>query len=135
MLETLKTCNRCKVGYPLRNFYVRSASKDGRAHRCKKCDREVVAEWNKKHPRAQWGINLRRYGLTPERYEEMLIEQGGRCAICSEEPKRYRLHVDHDHTTGAVRSLLCGNCNSGIGMFREDPWLLRRASRYLVEFP
>lgn len=52
------------------------------------------------------------YGITPERYQLMLAEQEGRCAICRIEPGRRRLAVDHDHGTGQVRGLLCFGCNA-----------------------
>ncbi|MGY1835919.1 endonuclease VII domain-containing protein [Blastococcus sp. SYSU DS0510] len=58
----------------------------------------------------------------------MLEEQNGVCAICRAAPAQ---HVDHDHATGAVRALLCFNCNGGLGQFRDDPWLMRMASFYV----
>lgn len=72
---------------------------------------------------------LRRlYGLTVEQWEAMLRSQDGKCAICgTSEPKGKggRLHVDHDHTTGAVRGLLCSNCNGNLG------WLEAHSSKAL----
>lgn len=82
---------------------------------------------------------LFRYGLTPEQYDSMLAEQENKCAICGtehvDEPKK-RLHVDHDHAAGfkAVRGLLCGKCNLGIGMFGEDQDRLIKAIEYLKGF-
>jgi hypothetical protein len=58
----------------------------------------------------------------------MLEDQGGLCAICRTAPAA---HVDHDHQTGAVRALLCFNCNGGLGQFRDDPGLLHLAAFYL----
>ena len=58
----------------------------------------------------------------------MLAEQGGVCAICKVAPAA---HVDHDHATGAVRALLCFNCNGGLGQFKDDPDLLRAAADYV----
>ena len=63
-------------------------------------------------------------------YEAMVISQNGRCAICGTEPKG-RLHVDHDHATGAIRELLCGSCNRGIAGARDDIDLLRAMITYL----
>lgn len=76
---------------------------------------------------------LKNYGLTPEDYEMLLVNQEERCAICGETPLRGVLYVDHDHETGKVRGLLCGACNSGLGQFRDDPNVLRAAIDYLIE--
>uniref|UniRef100_UPI00111D166A endonuclease VII domain-containing protein n=1 Tax=Nitrospira cf. moscoviensis SBR1015 TaxID=96242 RepID=UPI00111D166A len=76
-----------------------------------------------------------KYGLTTEQYNAMLLEQGGGCAICRGQCKRNsRLSVDHCHRTGAVRGLLCSNCNTGIGMFKDSPALLQAAADYLKKF-
>lgn len=77
---------------------------------------------------------LRRHGLTYQRYQEILDAQGGMCALC-EGPWRgwsgQNGHIDHDHKTGRVRGLLCGDCNTAIGRFGDDPVRLRRAAEYL----
>ncbi|MBA2280271.1 MAG: endonuclease VII domain-containing protein [Actinomycetota bacterium] len=63
----------------------------------------------------------------------MLDAQGGGCAICGAAPARLAsLHLDHDHHTGAIRGILCINCNQGIGKFGEDVERLRRAAEYLA---
>ena len=74
---------------------------------------------------------MRRYGVTPEQYDEILERQGNVCAICATRPNGKELGVDHNHETGAVRGLLCTNCNGAIGMLREDPDLFASALRYL----
>lgn len=71
----------------------------------------------------------RRYGITAEEADAMLDEQGGVCAICKAAPAK---HVDHDHTTGAVRALLCFNCNGGLGQFKDDADLLHAAAYYVA---
>jgi len=58
----------------------------------------------------------------------MLEMQQGMCAICQVEPAA---HVDHDHDTGAVRELLCFNCNGGLGQFKDQPDVLRAAADYV----
>ena len=79
--------------------------------------------------------SLKGYGLTVEQVEAMTEAQGGRCAICGGLPRgQGRLHVDHDHTHGHVRSLLCQPCNSGLGLAGEDPARLRRMADYLEAF-
>lgn len=86
---------------------------------------------------------LRRVGLTPESYDAMLEMQGGVCAICRRtnstvNPKNgmpIRMSVDHDHTTGSVRGLLCSPCNTSLGNFNDDVLLLESAIRYLQHPP
>ena len=72
----------------------------------------------------------KKYKLTQDDYDRMVANQQRRCAICQSEPPA--LVVDHDHETGAVRGLLCRNCNLGIGFLRDDLGLLRSAARYLT---
>jgi len=78
---------------------------------------------------------LRRYGVTRQWYEETLASQRGCCAICKATEVKRRghthFHVDHDHTTGEVRGLLCDLCNRGLGYFKDDKNLLTSASEYL----
>lgn len=72
----------------------------------------------------------RKYGLTEAGYETMLRGQNGVCAICAGTQKQ-RLSVDHCHTTGRVRALLCKKCNSGLGLFRDEVAILEQALTYL----
>lgn len=75
----------------------------------------------------------RTYGLSPDEHAAMLAAQGGGCAICgTDEPGGAgSWHTDHDHTSGDVRGLLCAGCNPGLGLFRDDPTILRAAADYL----
>jgi hypothetical protein len=72
------------------------------------------------------------YGLTPEQVSAMLTGQAGLCAICCE-PLRpgHRTHIDHCHVTGKVRAILCGQCNRGLGTFRDSYRLLWTAAEYV----
>jgi len=72
------------------------------------------------------------YQLSEEQYTSMFEAQGGVCAICQMPPGIRRLAVDHDHVTGRIRGLLCGNCNNGLGRFQDDPERIRRAVTYLT---
>jgi hypothetical protein len=69
------------------------------------------------------------YGLTAEDYAELVRTHDG-CAICQEKSK---LGVDHNHTTGKVRGLLCQACNRGLGHFKDSPSLLEKAKEYVLE--
>lgn len=77
-------------------------------------------------------IRVRKRGLTVAEYEAMLAEQNGRCAICFRLPGKKPLSIDHDHSTGDVRGLLCGTCNTALGMFRDSVKTINRAARYLI---
>jgi hypothetical protein len=83
--------------------------------------------------------NLKKYGITPEDYSLLLERQEGKCKICkSSESHRttatnQNLFVDHCHTTGKVRGLLCHHCNVGLGHFKDSTELLEQAKEYLNE--
>ena len=74
-------------------------------------------------------VGLRRYALTLDQYHAKQESQDFLCAICGEERP---LQIDHDHATQMVRGLLCGQCNKGLGLFRESPEKLASAQSYLV---
>jgi|ERR1035437_8558034 hypothetical protein len=94
-------------------------------------------EYRERHPerakQQQWRQDLRRYGLTPETFGDLLIAQSGLCACC--EDQLLRPHVDHDHETKRVRGLLCNWCNLMVGHAREDPGRLAAGIRYLLGTP
>ncbi|WP_345346738.1 endonuclease VII domain-containing protein [Actinoallomurus liliacearum] len=70
-----------------------------------------------------------RYGIGADEAECLVQRQGGVCPICRAAAPA---HVDHDHVTGAVRGILCADCNTGMGQLRDDPWVVRRAIEYLT---
>lgn len=77
---------------------------------------------------------LRKYGIDLDQYYAMLALQEGGCAICGSGPSgksKDWLHVDHDHTTDQIRQLLCGECNTALGKFRDSSELLDKAAAYL----
>jgi len=76
-----------------------------------------------------------KYGITFEQYEEMVSNQSGLCGLCGEPNKlKTRLHVDHNHSTGQIRKLLCHHCNTGLGGFFESVEKLSKAIEYLKSF-
>ena len=77
---------------------------------------------------------LTTYGLTTEQYEALLAHQDGACAICCGS-RRYRLNVDHDHSTGLVRGLLCRRCNKLLRDVRDNALVLGAAARFLQRPP
>lgn len=76
---------------------------------------------------------LRKYGMLKDEHTLLLEKQNYSCAICRASDDDNPLVVDHDHATGKVRGLLCGSCNTGIGMLRDSITNLQRAVWYLSE--
>lgn len=81
---------------------------------------------------------LSRYQLTADDLEATLEAQDYACAICGGQDERkredgtpYPLSVDHCHMTGTVRGLLCGSCNSAIGLLKDDPEVIVKAAEYV----
>jgi hypothetical protein len=74
------------------------------------------------------------YGLTEACYAAMLEAQNGVCAICGQAERGRRLAVDHCHTTGKVRALLCGFCNPSLGLMGDDSARLRAAADYIDRY-
>lgn len=71
------------------------------------------------------------YGITFSQYQDMIKEQNNKCKICSKE--LIKPHVDHDHGTGKVRSILCSSCNTMLGLAGDDIEILKNAIKYLNE--
>lgn len=120
-----RVCKKCRFA-TAKKYRDRKPEKHraaARRHAAKHPDARRVRAW-----RAQ-GINM-----TTERFNAMLAEQGGRCAICrSDDPRDQNWHVDHDHQFGHVRGLLCRPCNNALGCLLDSPALFRAALRYLLK--
>lgn len=73
------------------------------------------------------------YNLTLEQYNEMLAKQQNRCLICKEEfnGTPYGQQIDHDHKTGKIRGILCGKCNTLLGLAHENIEILANAISYI----
>lgn len=74
---------------------------------------------------------LKKYGMSQIDFDRLLEEQGGVCAVCSGKPSRRNFCVDHDHASGDVRGILCGECNIGLGKFKDSVDSLEAAIEYL----
>jgi hypothetical protein len=115
--EGHKYCRRCDTVKPLSEWHKNVQQSDGLTSYCKACRREIGRLSHLK----------RTFGLTAEDLAALIESQGGTCAICDAPPQ----HIDHDHTTGKVRGVLCGPCNMGLGQFQDEPAKLRAAAIYL----
>lgn len=93
-------------------------------------------KYRQKNPEAAKSTELKKtFGIDLDYYYRMLESQGGVCAICrGEQASRYKYYsVDHCHNHGGIRGLLCSDCNRALGMFKDDPAILRRAAEYIED--
>ena len=129
----MKRCPSCGRRLALSEFPKNRSSRDGLATYCKPCHNRIGREnREKRHGSTRHYHLLYRYGVGAAEVDRLIAEQGGLCAICRERPAE---HVDHDHATGAIRGVLCFNCNGGLGQFRDRVDLLLAASAYLQREP
>lgn len=131
-----KRCPKCAETKDVSLFYKSSVHKDGCSSYCKVCQnlRSTSYARENKHKIPTTGYSLkRRYGITSDDYAKILASQSYRCAICGTTTCHTgrNFSVDHCHTTGKVRGLLCAHCNVGLGNFKDDPTLLTNAIKYL----
>lgn len=127
----MKKCNRCGLEKQTDQF-----PKNRRI--CKPCTAQYLLAWKEKNSGKVHGYKLKKhFGISHREYEKLREQQNGVCAICQQPEqilmfgKKMRLAVDHCHDTGAVRGLLCANCNRGIGLLKDNPEWLRRAADYI----
>lgn len=158
---TLWTCRLCNAEKPVEQFVKKATSRCGYLSVCKAChsrregQRKKSPEYLEKRrlrQRAYYrkpGVKDRvlakskarrrkdhlkyKFNVT-EDVEQLRLHQHNRCAICLS-PFTSTPHLDHDHSTGAIRGLLCSACNLGLGKFKDDPCLLDRAIIYLQKPP
>ena len=156
MKKTL-TCIDCRVEFAYEHLRgpTRQRCDNCRAKRNAETAREKARRYRERDPeraREQWNRSnrkrladpehlrwkredamMRAYGLTMADFEALLAQQGGTCAICGggRSGPGSRFHVDHCHATGRVRGLLCGNCNTAIGLLGDDPERAEKAAAYL----
>ena len=136
-VEGTKYCKSCDTTKPIDDFYLRNKTSMVRHSTCKECDKKRVKENH--DPVAYRNAELqRRYGITQTDYEVMIAEQNNKCAICNTTEPGGRHNsgyfvVDHCHTTGKVRKLLCHNCNTALGLVGDNTQTLQSMIEYLQE--
>ena len=143
MINQFKPCIICNLTKEIALFH-KNLNKDRHFNICKDCHYKRYTEWRKNPENAEKVRQYRRnaafkirYGITLEQYSQMVKDQNEICLICSRKPDGYGpiqsrvLSVDHCHTTGRIRGLLCHRCNTALGAFREDINILKKAIQYI----
>ncbi len=125
-LDGKKRCVACGEISEISNF------KD-RRRVCKPCAYDHQHKIYLRH-REKYNHNkkMKKYNMTNEEFDDMKLKQDNKCEICKNELGMP--HIDHDHKTGKIRSLLCLNCNVGIGALKDDLSILKSAVKYLQKF-
>ena len=133
-----KTCYKCgkrkraSIEKTITEFATSRSETDGFCMACKECC-AAYAQRPEVLKRKSERYRTKKYGISPEEYNTMVETQGGVCLICHQPgDTRFGLVVDHDHDSGAIRGLLCANCNQGIGHLQDDPDRMRRAADYVA---
>lgn len=129
-----RTCYSCKQEKPVSEFYRSNVNYWQRE--CKLCTKKRRSKWWRTDVGKRSCANTKlkqRFGITIEKYEELVASVGSRCQICGAEGSEngHRLAIDHDHATGEIRGILCKACNVALGRFRDNPALLVAAIAYL----
>ncbi len=139
----MKTCNTCGVEKPLTEYHKAKVNTDGHENRCKQCKKAAsqTPEALERRRQRSYKYNLKHhYGLTVEDYENLIAEQGDRCACCGDHwdavinrQAHQRWCVDHNHNTGEVRGLVCNACNAMLGQAQDSTERLAKGIAYLEE--
>lgn len=136
-----KNCSWCKQDIDINLFSNFKASKDGKQSRCKACAKSTKKQWDIENAeyiieKGRWDGKRTAYGITKDEYFRMVELQDNKCKICGlsgELNKHGHLYVDHCHTQGVIRGLLCKECNILLGNCRDNTWILENAIKYLED--
>lgn len=117
-----------KLGKPCRKCggTVKYAS----TRKCVPCRQARAREFQVRHYHTHGSYLYSRLGITRADFDIMREAQDWKCKICGTIPES-TMHLDHCHQTMKIRGLLCGPCNKGLGLFRDNPEILEAAAEYL----
>lgn len=123
-----KICNRCSEVKPLEDFHNNSQGLYKKSQRCKTCACKETAQYRNEN---YTKVYANKFNTSEEVIKTLLARQV--CDICgANPPSNKRNPIDHCHTTGIVRGILCWECNKGLGNFKDSPELLKKAINYLA---
>lgn len=109
-------CGVCGIIKPVSDFHKNAGKDKGIEAACKDCRNTRIVE--------------ARYGLYKGELQELKDNASNKCEICK---NNYPLAVDHCHSSGIIRGMLCTNCNNGLGRFKDSVENLQNAINYLME--
>ena len=141
-MKTTHKCTVCKEEKSLSEFPMRKTHRPGKpVSQCTKCRVAYNKTYREENKEKFLAVERKSklkitYGITPEQYDVMLAKQNGKCAICSVKKPGGRtkmFFIDHCHSTGSIRGLLCMRCNTGLGLILDSPKYLLNAISYLKE--
>lgn len=134
-----RTCEYCGIVFKTSRPLQRCCCKrHGQYMLVKRRYQESLEQKRERGRNRHWERTLRlRYKITQATYDEMREAQDYRCGICDRPEnaslgRAGRLVLDHDHASGKLRAFLCPSCNMGLGMFKDDPDLMRKAADYAM---
>ena len=129
-----RKCSNCLEVKSEDDFGLQPKGKYGLKSRCKACIAKLKTKSTPEQlERANYLRRFRKYGLTEEQYLKLISDSGNKCMICSKEFKTATdAFIDHCHSTGLVRGVLCSSCNSGLGFFKDSSLLLSKANNYIL---
>lgn len=135
MQETLFTCTSCGEDKPENDYYKAPSRASGRSGYCKGCMRAKSKAWQQANPErtilhSRRAYLKRAFGMTLEEYDEMCAKVGHACEACG--GNEDVLCIDHDHSTGEIRGILCADCNKALGFARDNPKALAGLLHYLM---
>lgn len=130
----VKKCRKCTAVKLESEFNIDKYQLDGLKEICRDCHKAKNKKQRQANPEktAQYLRKSRfktKYGLTVDQFNLLSEKQSHKCAICD---GKVKLVVDHCHTTGTIRGLLCKPCNGALGMVKENPFIIERLSDYCL---
>lgn len=127
-------CPTCKQIKVLEEFYTDKQAPRGKCIYCRECMRlKNNSRYTKLSKQEKYKRHLiAKFHISPELYESILVEQNERCAICNTKfDDQITPCIDHNHSTGNIRGILCTRCNLGLGNFRDNIEYLESAKQYI----
>ena len=141
-----KICSKCKIEKDISDFHKCYSRKKGVHPQCKVCRLTYLAnnkekthkygkEYRKNNKDKTRNYSLKRnYGITLEQKQQIYVKQNKKCAICPRYIETVNSAcVDHEHTTGKIREILCRKCNSALGLLQDNPEICFAAGNYILK--